>query len=179
VDGVEAFTLGYEDMLWHIYRHACGPPLLLTRLRLVHMADIVSLVEKFAEQIDWDKLKRQYPQVYNVLPSLHFLTPWSAETLNKLPFEIPAEPGDVGLEFQGWPRSSLVGRHQEVRWEVLKDTLFPPEWWLRLFYGVGGKSSWLWNRWVRHPLHVLEWMGHYAKKSLTGRFAEFNMPEEE
>jgi hypothetical protein len=179
VDGVEATTLGYEDMLWHVYRHACGPPLLLSRLRLVHMADMVSLVEKYTDQIDWDRLKRQYLQVYNVLPLLHFLTPWSAEALSELPFEIPAEPGDVGLEFQGWPRDRLVGRHEGVRWEVLKDTLSPPEWWLRLFYGVGGEGSWLWNRWVRHPLHVLEWVGHYAKKSLTGRFAEINLPEGE
>ncbi len=38
-------TLGYEDMLWHIYRHAIGPPLLASPLRFIHIADLVSLVE--------------------------------------------------------------------------------------------------------------------------------------
>ncbi|MBN1148031.1 MAG: nucleotidyltransferase family protein [Anaerolineales bacterium] len=166
VDGVTAFTLGYEDMLWHVYRHACGPPLLGSQLRFIWVADLASLVDKFARLIDWDKIERQYRQLYNALPLLHFLTPWSAETLRELPFDIPVEPKDVGLDYQGWPRKGLAGRHKESRREILCDTFAPPEWWLRLFYGVGGQCSWLWHRWVRHPLHVLEWRGHYFKRRL-------------
>jgi hypothetical protein len=43
------YTLGYEEMLWHIYRHAFGFPLIFEPIRLIYVADMVSLVEKF-----WD-----------------------------------------------------------------------------------------------------------------------------
>jgi hypothetical protein len=169
IDGLAANTLGYEDLLEHVYRHALGPPLLGSNLRYVWIADLVSLVEKFAAQIDWERLKNQRPRTYNALPLLHFLTPWSEDTLQYLPFEIPKEPKGVGQDYSGWPRRRLVGRRSESVQAILKDTFAPPEWWLRLFYGVGDKPSWLWNRWLRHPLHVLEWVGHYAKVDLLDR----------
>jgi hypothetical protein len=86
-----------------------------------------------------------------------------------LPFDIPTEPKDVGLDYQGWPRKGLAGRRKDRQWAIMRDTIYPFEWWLRLFYGVGGQASWLWHRWVRHPLHVLEWQGHYLKDSLQNR----------
>jgi hypothetical protein len=72
-DGKDALTLSHEDMLWHVYQHTIGLPLLFRPLRLVGLADIVSIVEKFVNDIDWDVVRRKYPQVLNVLPLLHSL----------------------------------------------------------------------------------------------------------
>jgi hypothetical protein len=167
VGGGRAYTLGFEDMLWHIYRHAIGPPLLASPLRFIHIADLVSLVEARFEQIDWDRLIRSYPQVYQILPLLHFLTPWSQPVLEKLDFEISRAPRDIGLDYQGWPRHRLRRRGRQAAWEVLKQTIAPPEWWQRIYYGAGGQGDWLWARYFRHPLHLVEWLGHFVREDLT------------
>jgi hypothetical protein len=171
LNGLAARTLGYEDLLEHVYRHALGPPLLGSDLRYVWIADLVSLVEKYVDSIDWERLKSQSPRTYNILPLLHFLTPWPEDVLHRLPFEMPSKPRDVGQDYNGWPRRRLAGRRRESAQAILRETFSPPEWWLRLFYGVGDRHSWLWNRWVRHPVHVLQWVGHYAKVDLFGQGA--------
>jgi hypothetical protein len=42
---------------------------------------------------------------------------------------------------------------------VVRDTLFPSEWWLRLRYGLGSVRPLLWHRWVLHPLYILGHVG--------------------
>jgi hypothetical protein len=163
---LSASTLGYEDMLWHIYRHAIGLPLLASPLRFIHIADLVSLVEARHEQIDWERLIQRYPQVYQILPLLHFLTPWSQPILEKLHCETHKSPQQVGLDYQGWPRHRIVAFAQPARWEVIKQTLAPPEWWQRLYYGAGEPIDWLWARYIRHPIHLLEWMAHFIWEDL-------------
>ena len=167
VGDVPARTLGYEDMLWHVYRHAIGPPLLASTLRFIHIADLVSLVEARYEQIDWERLIQCYPQVYQILPILHFLTPWSQPVLDKLHFETIRTPQQIGLDYQGWPRHRLMGRGHLVDWEVSRQTIAPPEWWQRLYYGAGGQTAWLWARYIRHPIHLIEWLGHYIREDLS------------
>jgi hypothetical protein len=169
VNGMPVRTLGLEDSLWHIYRHALGPPLLASPLRLIWVADLVSLVEKYVDQLDWSKVKRQYPQVWRILPLLDFITPWSANVTGKLELKLPPEVKGAGLDYQGWPRVSLKAGDKQELGTIMANTLNPPEWWLRLFYGGGTSGAWLWHRWLRHPWHVLEWMAHYAKEALTGR----------
>jgi len=167
VGDVTAKTLGYEDMLWHIYRHAIGPPLLASPLRFIHIADLVSLVEARFKQIDWGRLIECYPQVYQVLPLLHYLTPWSPQVMEKLSFELNKAPQDVGLDYQGWPRHRLRRGGQFIDWEVVKQTIAPPEWWQRLYYAAGGRSAWFRARYIRHPIHLLEWLVHYMREDLN------------
>lgn len=167
VGDVTAKTLGYEDMLWHIYRHAIGPPLLASPLRFIHIADLVSLVEARFKQIDWGRLIECYPQVYQVLPLLHYLTPWSPQVMEKLSFELNKAPQDVGLDYQGWPRHRLRRGGQFIDWEVVKQTIAPPEWWQRLYYAAGGRSAMFRARYIRHPIHLFEWLGHYMREDLT------------
>ena len=168
IGDVPARTLGYEDMLWHIYRHAIGPPLLASPLRFIHLADLVSLVEARFEQIDWESLRHCYPQVYQILPLLHFLTPWSQPVLDRLNFLSHFKPlQQVGLDYQGWPRHRLRLGVRKADWETLKQTLLPPEWWQRLYYAAGGRGDWLWARYIRHPFHLAEWLGHYIREDLS------------
>jgi hypothetical protein len=76
IGGIVAQTLGCEDMLWHIYRHAFCMPMGYESLRLIWVADLVSLVEAWLDRIDWERVARQYPAAYALLPLLHTLTPW-------------------------------------------------------------------------------------------------------
>jgi hypothetical protein len=170
VGGVPARTLGYEDMLWHIYRHAIGPPLLASPLRFIHIADLVSLVEARLEQIDWERLSHRYPQVYQILPLLHFLTPWSQPVLDKFQWGAISSPQEVGLDYQGWPRHSLRRHRQFADWETLKQTIAPPEWWQRLYYGTGSQRAWFWVRYIWHPVQLMEWVGHYVREDVSHLF---------
>jgi hypothetical protein len=156
--GMTAYTLGYEVMLWHVYRHACGPPLLQTPLRFIHLSDIVGLIEKFHNRMDWQRVRRRYAQVIHILPLLNCLTPWEPELSKRFHLNAVPCPEGIGRDYQGWPRRRLPPDGN--RWRLFKETLFPGEWWVRLFYGVNGRVSWVLHRWVRHPLHLLEWLAH-------------------
>jgi hypothetical protein len=170
--GVTACTLGKEDMLWHVYAHAFGVPLTYEPFRLIWIADLISLVEAWIDGIDWDAVQRRYRRAFNALPMLHHLTPWSEEVLDRLAMDVRHTPAGVGQTFAGWPRFSLAAQREKGWWGMLRDTFWPPEWWLRVRYGAGGPVSWLWHRCVGHPLHILREMppylcthaGHHARK---------------
>jgi hypothetical protein len=154
VESVMARTLGLEDMLGHVVRHALGPPLWGTPLRFIHLSDIIRLVDTFGARINWSKLVQRYPRVARILPLLNVSIPRHRGSLRVLPYsEAKVWPG-MFHDFQGWPRmplSMLGGRKTSF-----KETLLPEEWWVRLFYGAGTRGYWLWHRWIRHPLHVLQ-----------------------
>lgn len=168
VNGATAQTLNHEDMLWHIYRHSFALPLIEQPIRLIWVADFVSLVEKYVDEIEWEKLKRKYPQVWHVLPIFHFLTPWSEKVLNTLNLEIDPLPKGAGQTFQGWPQSSLnVQRYKGMR-RFLGETFWPSEWWTQLYYGVDRRSlSWWWTRLLRHPLHIASWVLQYLQERIN------------
>jgi hypothetical protein len=155
-----AYTLNNEDMLWHLCQHLISHVNVWDFGRLIWVADVVSFAERFASEIDWERIRRRCPAILNTLSLLHFMTPLSDELLSKAPIEIGHAPRQIGMEYQGWPKV------QPVRWReggyrhVLCATLFPSEWWLRLRYKLGSTHSLFWCRWVRHPLHIL---GHIVR----------------
>ncbi len=165
LDGREAFTLAPVETLWHIYRHSFGFPLISEPMRLIWVADFVSVVEKYLEQIDWPDLQRCYPQLWNILPLFHSLTPWSERVQERLQLELDPVPQGAGELFQGWPVSSLAVQRASKGWfGTLRDTFWPSAWWLRLYYGLDGRgTAWWWHRTLRHPLHILSWVGRWMR----------------
>lgn len=164
IENVTAYTLSHEDMLEHIYQHI-RINILLDSLRLVWIADLVSLAERFAAEIDWPCVN---PRVRNALALGHWLTPLSEELLKAAAIKIGHPPQGIGHEFQGWPRYTLAAQRHKSYFDILRDSFFPAEWWLRFYYGLpSGPSTRLrldpaywWGRWARHPLHILGWVGH-------------------
>jgi hypothetical protein len=138
-----AFTLGLEDQLRHLCDHLISHVNVWDYARLIWMADLISLSECFAHEIDWPRVRRESPQVINTLALLHWLTPLSDEVRRAAGIEIGARPAGIGVEFDGWPR---------VR-SSLRQTLWPAEWWLRLRYARGTQSLWR-ERWLRHPVYI-------------------------
>ena len=84
-DGFTAYTLGYEDMLWHLCQHMVLAAGVFGPNRLIWVADIVSFAEHFVAEIDWERIKEQYSLVLNTLSLLHFITPLSDTLLNQAP----------------------------------------------------------------------------------------------
>jgi hypothetical protein len=159
--GFTAYTLGYEDMLWHLCQHL-HVMFLFGFPRLIWLADIISFAERFATEINWQQVKERYPLVLNMLSVLHFPTLLSEELLRYAPIKIGREPKDIGEHFQGWPGSSLADQRQKGWRRILRDTFYPSEWWLRLYYGLGSHTSLFWRRWIQHPLCILAWVNHLA-----------------
>ncbi|MBN1978923.1 MAG: nucleotidyltransferase family protein [Anaerolineae bacterium] len=170
VDGLTARTLGHEDALGYLCRHLVSHVNAWDFGRLIWMADIVSLAERFAAEIDWGRVQRQSPVVLRTLSLLHVMTPLSDELLKRASIEIGQAPEGIGVEFQGWPQ---VRRGRSV----LRDTFFPSEWWLRLRYNLGSTHALFSHRWIRHPLYIvgqavralLERLGWPKALELTGR----------
>jgi hypothetical protein len=85
IEGVTAHTLGYEAMFAHIYRHM-RINMLLDSLRLIWIADLVSLAERFAAKIDWPRVN---PALRNALALCHWLTPLAVRRITPYCFPQP------------------------------------------------------------------------------------------
>jgi len=160
VDGsTTAWTLGYEEMLWHLCHHMITPG---QPLRLISVADILGFAEAFVHRIDWERLFRDYPFVVNTLRLLAWLTPLRDDLRRKIAWENGDPPRDLGLDYKGWPHTPFpeaclqfgsLGR-------LLVDSLCPPHWWLRLHYGLDGSRSAKFCRLVVHPARLAK-LGMY------------------
>jgi hypothetical protein len=161
--GLTAHTLAHEDALGHLCKHLASHVNAWESGRLIWMADIVSLAERFALEIDWEQVRRQHPSVLETLSLLHCMTPLSDELLERAGVRVGPAPQGIGVVYQGWPQA-VDWQARGVR-RVLHDTFFPSEWWLRLRYQLGCARSLrsAWQRWLRHPLYIL---GHVARALL-------------
>jgi hypothetical protein len=161
-----AHTLGHEDMLSHLCQHLTSHVNVWDFGRLIWVADIVSLAERFVAQIDWKRIRRQRPAVLRMLSLLHFMTPLSDELLSRAGVRIGRAPEGIGVEYQGWLRTPGADWRERGYWPVLRETLFPSEWWLRLRYKLGSVRPLFWHRWIRHPLYILGHVGRVLLEKL-------------
>ena len=154
-NGIIASTLGFEETLWYLCLHLSAIHPLYGQSRLIWMADIVGFAERFADEIDWERIRKRYPLVPKMLSLLHFTIPLSASVREKAGIPRGLEPRGLGQDFKGQirpPQSS--GQETRSIFRRLRDTFVPSEWWLRLHYGLGAEKSIAWTRWIRHPLHL-------------------------
>jgi hypothetical protein len=145
-----AQTLGREETLWHIYRHAFCMPVGYEPLRLIWVADLISLVEAWVDGLDWERVRRQYGAAYRILPLLHSLSPWSDATLERLKLPVARLPSSARASYQGWPRYPLAQQRAKGIKGILRDSIFPSPWWLRLYYGHGPSRGGYWRAWLAH-----------------------------
>ncbi len=154
VDGLTAYSLAPTSLLHHVCQHTAY---LLEPMKMIWCADIVGVSEQYAGQIDWDLLRRFMPSSLGTLSAVHFLVPLSEPTRQRAGLVQEPRPQDVGLDFEGWPRVSWKKTRAKPWAKAVKDTFFPGEWWLRLYYGVAAGRSIFATRWMGHPLHILSW----------------------
>jgi hypothetical protein len=165
VDDASAYTLGHEDILANLCQHLRSHVNVWDFGRLIWTADIVSLAERFAAEIDWEWVERRYPVILHTLSLIHSMTPLGDALIAQAPFRAGRTPKGVGQEYRGWHHVGRTHWREIGCRQILRDTLFPSEWWLRLRYGLGGSRRLFWYRWIRHPLCIL---GHAARTLLEG-----------
>ncbi len=153
IKGLTAFTLGYEDMLWHLCHHfvTTGEP-----LRLISVADIIGFAERFVEEIDWSLIRKQYPFVINTLAMVGLLTRPTEELRQRAGLNNSKVPRDIGVNYKGWPSIAITEAWKQPKgfWKLVVDSFSPPEWWLRLHYGLNDRQLIPFCRYVSHPLHL-------------------------
>ena len=161
-DGVTAHTLGVEDSLWHLGEHLRFHTTVFLPWRLIWVADILGIAERYAAKLDWDHVARRYPRVLSTLGLLEHLRPLAASAREFIPIKAARRtPAGIGADFEGWPRYSWAQQRHKGLVRTLRDTWLPPEWWLRLHYGLDTEEP-LWReRWFRHPGEIIGWLQHY------------------
>ena len=164
VGGVLAKTLGREEMLWHIYRHALCMPVGYESLRLIWVADLISLVEAWVDALDWERVRRQYRAVWNVLPLLHSFSPWSDTVLERLRLPIERLPSGMGASYSGWPRFTFAQQRTKRVQQILSDSFFPSPWWLRVHYGEGPSRAGHWRAWLAHQRWLAGQIGNLLRR---------------
>ncbi|RTZ99167.1 MAG: hypothetical protein DSY90_01965 [Deltaproteobacteria bacterium] len=157
VNGITAHTLNNEAMLIHLFQHGFHAPLVFEPYKLISVADIISLVEKEVETIDWDKLRSACPHLFNSLQYFHYMTAWTDQVLTKIPLKNRAVPSGVGASYAGWPRVRLSGWRERGVVAMLRHTLFPLQWWMLIYYDQPERLTLIRSRHIRHWQHLYWW----------------------
>ncbi len=154
VEGVHAHGLGPEDQLFHVHRHAFAKRVTNEPIRLVWVADLVTLVERRAGAIDWARVRSLYPELPHALAALHGITPWSPRVIEQLGLDVRLARGAIE-DYAGWPRRAWreLARERGVLGATLA-TLWPSAWWLRVRHGPSGWLGLALARY-RHLIHLV------------------------
>lgn len=161
INGVTARTLSLEDTLCYVYLHGFQAPLTYEPYRLMHVADIVSLVEKYLTVVNWPQIHRKMSTLLNSISRFHYLTPWSEDVSTELGFDVRGQPWGVGRPFSGWPLQKLKTAKKSKLPVLAKNTLWPSQWWLQVYYGhLQGLAYWK-ARCIDHPRMLWRWAKSY------------------
>ena len=161
INGTRARTLGLEDTLWYVYLHGFQAPLTYEPFRFMHVADIVNLVEKFLVLINWQEVCKEAPTFLNIISRFHYLTPWQKNVTQQLGLDVSDQPGGHGLPYRGWPLRKLKAVTKTDFISLAKDTLWPSQWWLQIYYGHLRGPDYLKARFIGHPRVVWRWAKTY------------------
>lgn len=156
-------TLNLEESLWYIYLHGFRPPLTYEPFRFVHVADIVSLVEKYYTEIDWEKIRTEFPSIHTILSRFHYITPWKDHIIDGLKLDISNPPNKPGIGFHGWPQRRLKTVPNSELVLLLKETIFPSQWWVQIYYGQLQGLTYTKARYFDHPRAIWRWIKTYIR----------------
>lgn len=121
----------YPDNLTYLSKHFTRHLFSATAdkpLPLKWMADIVSLVERHAQRLDWEQLHRRAPLFMNHLVVFYSLTPMPEHLQKIIPVQPGLPPRGLNQYPQGWPAQSFF-RKQVSFWRYLWHTFTPPSDW--------------------------------------------------
>jgi hypothetical protein len=161
INGARARTLCLEDTLWYVYLHGFQAPLTYEPFRFMHVADIVSLVEKFLDVMNWQVVQKEVPILLNVISRFHYLTPWQNKVVAQLKLDIRKQPDGTGLPYRGWPKHKLAKVKKKELFQLTKDTLWPSQWWMQIYYGHLRGTDYLKARFIDHPRMLWRWAKAY------------------
>jgi hypothetical protein len=153
IDGGVIQAPHFMDHLDYLIRHLTRHLFAATQakpLPLKWIADIVNLVERHAEDIDWGK----QTALLNRLEVIYSLGSFPEHLSARIPVKNIQIPNGINQYPGGWPQHKFAEWRQVGFLTYLKNTLSPPsDWWLRLQYGIDQKSV-FWYGQIIHRLQV-------------------------
>lgn len=162
IEGCDVYTTSPLDTLHYLMRHFTRHLFDSRANRPVSfkwMADIITLVEKQAHELDWNALARRDSLFLKRLSVLYSLTPPPEGYQTLLHLKPPVPMGGLGQYPRGWPQWPFPNWVQVGFWRYVGLTFAPPaEWWLRLVYGLD-EGSVAWHGQVVYRLRLLRLMG--------------------
>lgn len=158
IEGFETVSLNLEDHLYYLYLHGFCSPLTYEKFRYVHVADIVSLTEKYYQRIDWDQVHAQFNGLPSLLSRFHFITPWQDEIIRDLKLDINRAPSRPGVGYQGWPLHKIKDGSIKELLMLIYETLYPSQWWTQVYYGHISGMDYLKVRFFIHPRAIWRWI---------------------
>ncbi|MBT8115694.1 MAG: nucleotidyltransferase family protein [Arenicella sp.] len=161
---LELQTLGHEHQLHQVCRHLAGlhPG---DFIKMINMLDAVAYAERFIDEIDWERIDRDYDHVLNTLQCLHSLVPLSPALQSKVGGDFAGEisgQGEIMLAFR------RIMKPQVSFGKKLRLLFNPSDWWMHMYYNVAPGNSLLFTRLVRHPLTLLKWLFQRAFSAIRG-----------
>lgn len=148
-------TLNYlvRHLKRHLFDATANKP-----LQLKWTADIISLVERHAETIDWDDLRQHDQALLELLEVFYSLTPMPERYAKIIPVkQIPPASG-LNQYPKGWPQQAIQKWREDGLLQFLRLTFTPPSvWWLRLYYGISERSA-FWYGQIVHRMQILRLM---------------------
>ncbi len=161
VNGMEASTLSLEETLHYVFLHGFRAPLTYEPFRLVHVADIVSLVESRCDAINWPAIRTEHPHLLASISRFHALTPWQDFVISELNLPVFDHYANRPDAYHGWPRQRIRTTKTRDLLALFGQTLLPARWWLQVYYGQLGGLHLLRARLVDHPMQLLHWIRAY------------------
>jgi len=171
VNDIPAHTLNLEDLLAHTYHHMVGAP--FQSFRLIWVADMISLVERFGDEIDWERLPLR---VYRALAAINWLTFFRLPRSERVLLTIPSIPYQKDAQLRGWPFTVTPAQNEDEYQRNISKAFFPSSWWLRVYYGLS-LDRWLLDVRVRHFFHLFWWVLQFRSPAhIARRIKEYLTP---
>ena len=158
INGNIIYAPAHTEMLHYLMRHItkhlfvghAGNP-----AQIKWMADIISLVEHHAKEMDWTHLRRYRPDILNRLELFYSYTPLPEHLTQIIPIKQVAPPSGFNQYPPGWPHQSIKQWKQVGLLRFIWQIIIPPsDWWIRLYYGLG-EGSLFWHRYIVYRAQVL------------------------
>ena len=157
-------SLGHVQMLQHLCQHTFEP---IENIKLGAIADIYGYASKYRDEIDWNKVKNEFPFVINTIRCLHFLSPMPITLSELLDEPLCSLPKGIGKGFP--PLTSTFIKSRSLK-DKLNRVFNCSDWWLHIFYVVPPEKSLFTAKYLLHPLMVFKWLSRRLLASLKHKF---------
>jgi Uncharacterised nucleotidyltransferase len=152
INGGIVYTSGPLETLLYLIRHLTKHLFTANSNKPVQIkwiADIVSLVERHAGELDWRYLQQHHPDVINRLEVFYSLTPLPERFAKIIPVQQVPIPGGVNRYPPGWPHQSIQQWKDTGYLRFILLAFVPPsDWWIRLYYGVEERSLFWYKQFI-------------------------------
>jgi len=150
--GRQLYAFNHTDMLRHLCVHSFSAS---QELRLIHLYDIMAYAAKFANWLDWHRLRSDYPYVINGIRCIHFIFSCPDQVAKRVDPPVCRVPKECGQAMK--PLSKIIGSDMSLAAKC-KELFLPSPWWKHAYYEISPENSLTRCHLLTHPATVCRWL---------------------